>query len=178
MKQGSEIYQIDANIMHPSAKTEKHKAKWPSCSSLKIFMISFTMKTMKIIKSWLGAFHNVYFSFTPSLFAKNFNLEPSGSLTEKFNIPVRIVIIISRVKIVNLIFIIFAIMLCNFELIRIINSIFPLFVRVFCDAFFDRHPVRVCISFISFGVSFSYLLNNGSEQICKEKLRNVLIQST
>ena len=79
---------------------------------------------------------------------------------------------------VNLIFIIFAIMLCNFKLIRTINSIFPLFVRVFCDAFFDRHPVRVCISFISFGVSFSYLLNNGSEQICKEKLRNVLIQST
>ena len=37
MKQGSEIYQIDANIMHPSAKTEKHKAKWPSCSSLKNF---------------------------------------------------------------------------------------------------------------------------------------------
>ena len=70
MKQGSEIYRIDANIMHPSAKTEKQKAKWPSCSSLKIFMISFTMKTMKIIKLWLGAFRNVYFSFTPSLFAK------------------------------------------------------------------------------------------------------------
>ena len=79
---------------------------------------------------------------------------------------------------VNLIFIIFAIMLCNFKLIRTINSIFPLFARVFYDAFFGRHPVRVCISFISFGVSFSYLLNNGSEQICKEKLRSVLIQST
>ena len=37
MKQGSEIYQIDANVMHPSAKTEKHKAKRPSCSSLKNF---------------------------------------------------------------------------------------------------------------------------------------------
>lgn len=63
MKQGSEIYQIDANIMHPSAKTEKHKTKWPSCSSLKIFMISFTMKTMKIIKLEFGAFRKVYFSF-------------------------------------------------------------------------------------------------------------------
>ena len=63
MNQGSEIYQIDANIMHPSAKTEKHKAKWLSCSSLKIFMTSFTMKTMKIIKLGFGAFRNVYFSF-------------------------------------------------------------------------------------------------------------------
>ena len=63
MKQGSEIYQIDANVMHPSAKTEKHKAKRPSCSSLKIFKISFTMKTMKIIKLWLGAFRNVFFQF-------------------------------------------------------------------------------------------------------------------
>lgn len=63
MKQGSKIYQIDANIMHPSAKTEKHKAKWLSCSSLKIFMTSFTMKTMKIIKLGFGAFRNVYFSF-------------------------------------------------------------------------------------------------------------------
>ena len=79
---------------------------------------------------------------------------------------------------INLTFIIFAIMLCNFELIRTINSIFPLFVGVFCDAFFDCHPVSVCISFISFGVSFSYLLNDASEEICKEKLRNVLIQST
>ena len=51
---------------------------------------------MKIIKLWLGAFRNVFFSFTPSFFAKNFNQELSGSLTEKFNTPVRIVIIISR----------------------------------------------------------------------------------
>ena len=108
----------------------------------------------------------------------NFNQELSGSLTEKLNTPVRIVIIISRVRMINLTFIIFAIMLCNFELIRTINSIFPLFVGVFCNAFFDWHPVSVCISFISFGVSFSYLLNDASEEICKEKLRNVLIQST
>ena len=100
---------------------------------------------------------------------KKFNLELSGSVTEKFNTPVRIVIIISRLKMVNLIFISFAIMLCNFELIRTINSIFLLFVRVFCNAFFDRHPVSVCISFISFGVSFSYLLNDGSEKKKKKK---------
>ena len=115
--------------------------------------------------------------FTPSFLAKKFNLELSGSVTEKFNTPVRIVIIISRVKIVNLIFISFAIVLCNFELIRTVNSIFLLFVRVFCNAFFDRHPVSVFISSISFGVSFSYLLNDGSEHICKEN-SNVLIQST
>ena len=60
-----------------------------------------------------------FFSFTPSFFAKNFNQELSGSLTEKFNTPVRIVIIISRVRMINLTFIIFAIMLCNFELIEL-----------------------------------------------------------
>ena len=42
---------------------------------------------------------------------------------------------------INLTFIIFAIMLCNFKLIRTINNIFPLFVGVFCNAFFDWHPV-------------------------------------
>ena len=162
----------------PQPKLRSIKPSGPHVALLKIFKISFTMKTMKIIKLWLGAFRNVFFSFTPSFFAKNFNQELSGSLTEKFNTPVRIVIIISREKMVNLIFIIFAIMLCNFKLIRTINNIFPLFVGVFCNAFFDWHPVSVCISFISFGVSFSYLLNDGSEEICKEKLRNVLIKST
>ena len=126
----------------------------------------------------VGCVPQCLFQFYSKFICKNFNLELSGSLTEKFNTPVRIVIIISRVKMVNLIFIIFAIMLCNFKLIRTINSIFLLFVRVFCNAFFDRHPVSVCISFISFGVSFSYLLNDGSEHICKKKLHNVLIQST
>ena len=58
---------------------------------------------------------------------QNFNLELSGNLTEKFNTSVRIVIIISRVKMVNLTFIIFEIMLCNFEFIRTINSIISLF---------------------------------------------------
>ena len=116
--------------------------------------------------------------FYSKFLCQNFNLELRGSLTEKFNTPVRIVIIISRVKMVNLIFIIFAIMLCNFEFIRTINSIIPLFVRVFCGAFFDWHPASGCISFISFCVSFSYILNDGSEHICKEKLRSALIQST
>ena len=107
--------------------------------------------------------------FYSKFLCQNFNLELRGSLTEKFNTPVRIVVIISRVKMVNLIFIIFAIMLCNFELIRTINSIIPLFVRIFCNAFFDWHPVSRCISFISFGVSFPYLLRDGPEHICKEK---------
>ena len=58
--------------------------------------------------------------FYSKFLCQNFNLELSGNLTEKFNTSVRIVIIISRVKMVNLTFIIFAIMLCNFEFIRTI----------------------------------------------------------